>query len=366
VRKFLGIGLALVVAGGLSVWIARGGFTAPPPDVTPALAEELGRWKTALADEARADTLWTQVRAGAQTVLTQADQALADGRTHVAAERLIVGRQNLAAANYVAQLPAGATEDLAALEAEWQRMRGELGVDTPPPAPSSGSALRRAIEEAAAQQLKVYYDASLPYARNTTPLSGYTYLGIARSQQEAGRIAASLVPGDGRRQPRLRSIRPDIDALQAELLGLYRPPVSIEKHPDFIATSSLLKEARELDAAGRHYGALLRYLQAAMRFGMLEAPAADALPRSAARARAAAELDRAAGGRVDHSVARLFAERAAFEVDRAESEAPPMIANAILARVLPRYYAALEPAPAAAVTAATPAVTITLVRWPYT
>ncbi len=67
-----------------------------------------------------------------------------------------------------------------------------------------------------------------------------------------------LVPGK-RRTPALRSVRPEIEALESDLLTLYRPPVSIDRHQEFIVANSTLKEARELDAAGLRYGALLRW-----------------------------------------------------------------------------------------------------------
>ena len=39
-------------------------------------------------------------------------------------------------------------------------------------------------------------------------------------------------------------------SIEDELLAAYRPPTSIDSHPIFIRASALLKEARELDAAG--------------------------------------------------------------------------------------------------------------------
>jgi hypothetical protein len=61
---------------------------------------------------------------------------------------------------------------------------------------------------------------------------------------------------------------------------------------------------------------------------------------------------------VDPSLARLFLETA-------ESEGAGPIASAIVADVLPRYFAALEPARALPPRPA-PRATVTLVRWPYT
>ena len=75
----------------------------------------------------------------------------------------------------------------------------------------------------------------------------------------------------------MRRLSDELDALEGELLSAYKPPASIDRHREFIAASSTLKEARELDAAGLSYGALLRYLQAVLRVAPAdgEGPGAD-------------------------------------------------------------------------------------------
>ena len=78
-----------------------------------------------------------------------------------------------------------------------------------------------------------------------------------------------------------------------------------------------------------------------------------------------AELDerlRSAGR--DHTIGRLFLETAQALAGPGEGS-DPALARAIVDTVLPRYFAALEPAPAAA-PRKTARATVTLVRWPYT
>ena len=74
---------------------------------------------------------------------------------------------------------------------------------------------------------------------------------------------------------------------------------------------------------------------------------------------------RLADPEVDHSIGRLFLESA--QADLSANPPPGKAANAeaIAADALPRYFAALQPATASPVLPA-PAVTVTLVRWPYT
>jgi hypothetical protein len=193
------------------------------------------------------------------------------------------------------------------------------------------------------------------------PDSGLYYLGSAQAQRDFLAFAPTLSEPWRGNPPPVRSLAAELDALQAEMLVLYRPPLSIDRHPQFITASSLVKEARELDASSLRYGALLRYLMAAYRLAPLRAapPVLEAAALAAELGRFEARLSDAG---VDHSLGRLF-----LELAQAEAETPAGAANAsaIALDVLPRYFRALEPAPARP-PAATPQIRITLVRWPYT
>ena len=208
--------------------------------------------------------------------------------------------------------------------------------------------------------MRGYYEASLDYGRSTMPDSGLFYLGTAQAQRNFAAFCRSLPSGAPLPPPAVRSLAPELDALEGRLLAAYRPPASIDRHVDFIVTSASLKEARELDAAGRRYGALLRYLQAAQRFAALTPPPADLgdlKPRLA-------QIDaRLAASPSDQSLGRLFVEAA--QADLATEGSNGAAASAIVQEVLPLYTAALEPARSAA-SKPDAAVTVTLVRWPYT
>ena len=170
----------------------------------------------------------------------------------------------------------------------------------------------RAVGEAALPQVRVFYDASLDYGHNTMADAGFFYLASARAQRDFVEFCRSLSRPVLRRSRRPRAGAaldrgPRSTRSRATSSSLYRPPASIDRHTDFIVASSTLKEARELDGWGLRYGALLRYLQAAMRIDALRTPGAG--PRRAgarrARRRAPARLD--AGGR-DDSIGRIFLE----------------------------------------------------------
>jgi len=320
------------------------------------------------ASETSTEALWTDAKGGIETSLSDAQRALAAGRRWFALERLSQGRQSLLATRFALRHPAERA-DLAAFEREWTRLGTTLGSATP--APASLDAVRpaalRALAEVAMPQVRINYDAGLEYGRNTQPEYGLYYVGVADAQQQFVSLARtmSVSVADARTPPRLRSIADEIAGVQRDLLSLYRPPASTERHSEFIVASSALKEARQYDTSGLRYAALLRFLQASQRTAMLSVSGdrdAAALGSQLKALRARLE-----SGAVDHSIALLMLERGETALD-SNSPVGRQTAEAIVTETLPRYFAALEAArPSAAPRGpATPAVTVTLVRWPFT
>ncbi len=337
-----------------------GAACSPTAKAQDPLAAEIERWSAFLQSKDAAGKAWAEVKPASQPELARAQEDLKDGRRLLALLRLSNVRESLATTAYLSRRPVGQRKDMAGLEAEWTRMGGELrrdlgGLDAPSPAALDGvrPAAARALGETALLQVRGYYEASLEYGRNTMPGQGLYYLGNAQAQRELVDFLRTLPEPSSSRAvspPSLRSLRPELDALEADLLAAYRPPSSIDRHGEFIVASSTLKEARELDAAGLRYGAMLRYLQAARRIAPLRQPS----PRLAD-----SKQDwqaRLAAGDVDHSIGRLF-----LEISQDSSEDAPTLTE----DVLPRYLAALEPARPEP-PRPEPRATVTLVRWPYT
>jgi len=358
--------LAALLAVPRSPRDASGGQTMDDP-----LAAEIARLKAYLQSSTAKGEIWDDVRRGSEPMLLRAEAALQGGQPLLALNRLAAAREGLSAARYLYSLPGPQRQDPKRFEAEWRRVGELLKAELAPPAANAldavAPAAARAIAEAALPQVRVYYEASLAYGQNTVPDAGLYYIGAALAQREL----AALVRGLGTRAsgppPPLRSLEPELEALEAEILAAYRPPASIDRHGDFIRASAALKEARELDALGLRYGALLRYLQSAQRFAPARSapPAgADTVPPGALEGRLREYGARLATGGVDHTIGRLFLETAQALATPGQ-EADPAAAQAIADSVLPRYFASLEratprpPRPAAR-------VTVTLVRWPYT
>lgn len=361
-------GLRLEAAGLAVAVLALAATIGANGDSQDPLAAEIERWSAFARDSRETHAMWAPVKQATEPALARARSALAAGRRFLALQQLGAARTNLAAFAYLAALPESGRKELSRLEAEWPRDGQALQADlakTPPTAFAGVQpAAIRAIAEAALPQVRAFYDASLEYGHSTDAEAGLFYLGAARSQREFASFCRRLSTPSPLRAPELRSLAPELDTLEGELLARYRPPAAIDRHSEFIAASSVLKEARELDAAGLRFGALLRYLLAAQRSAQLR-PDAPALDTAAVAARIR-ELDsRLSAGEIDHSIGRLFLESAQAEAASAAANSPSLVAAAIVADVLPRYFAALEPRLAEPPTP-TALVTVTLVRWPYT
>ena len=339
---------------------------AARPSSSDPIAAEVARWSTFLKNNSSKDEMWTQVKEAVTPVLARAEDALRKGRRLLALQRLAAAQANLAASAYLSERPPAQHADRG-FEAEWQRMGNVLRADlrTPPATALQGvqPAAVRAMGEAALPQVRIFYDASLEYGRNTMPDAGLFYIGSAQAQRDFAAFCRSISTPSPRPAPPLRSLAGEIDRLEGEMLAAYKPPASIDNHGDFIRAHAALKEARELDAAGLRYGALLRYLQAAQRMAPIRK--APATLRGAALAKRLEDFEaRLSSGRFDDSIGRLFLEAARDEAEEGEGRSPATAAT-IATDVLPRYFAALEPArPAAPKPDAR--VTVTLVRWPYT
>jgi hypothetical protein len=316
------------------------------------LATEIERWSAFIESRPPQDKL----RQKAEPVLTRAGESLREGKRLLALQRLVAAKQDLAVNLYLRARPAEQRQKMAAFEAEWARMDGALWRDFPASLEGIHPAAMRALGEAAFSQVRAYYDASLEQGRNTTPGEGLYYLGAAQAQREIVDIVRTVSTSSSLREPPVRPLGPEIETLEGEMLAAYRPPVSIDRHGEFITASATLKEARELDEAGLRYGALLRYLQAALQFAPLRGPS----PPLEDGALSTLET-RLAAGKLDHSIGRLFLEAAQANLAAGSTDTAATIAG----DVLPRYFAALEPARPRE-PGPEPKVTVTLVRWPYT
>lgn len=344
---------------------ATTGSTAKPSQ--DPLAAEIERWLSYVQTNASTDEEWGQIKQITLPVLESARQALQEGRRLLALQRLAVTRVNLAGFRYLSESPAAARADAQGFEAEYARMGKVLQNDLGEPVPSAFGNMQpaavRGMGEVAFPEIRGFYQGSLEFGR-VEPKVGLFYLGSAQAQKQFVALCRTLPSPARSAAPPLRKLSHELDALEGELLAAYRPPAAIDRHSEFIAASAALNEARELDAAKLPSGALLRYLQAAQRVAPLRA-GPGSIDAAAVAARLESFSQRLSAGGTDHSIGRLFLEAAQADLAHPAAGASPVAAASIADDVLPRYFAALEPARTEASRPA-PRATVTLVRWPYT
>uniref|UniRef100_Q01VR0 Chemotaxis protein MotC n=1 Tax=Solibacter usitatus (strain Ellin6076) TaxID=234267 RepID=Q01VR0_SOLUE len=287
-----------------------------------------------------------------EATLKSAADALQAGSPYLSLEKLAQGFDLLYGARAYAEKSAS-VKSLAEFDAEWRKTESTLAL--PAANWSRAPAALRAISEAAGVRATPLLEGARGFAAATKPADGIFYLGEAQGEAEFARFCAGLNLDRKGRAIALRSLLPEILALQEKTNAAFQPPRSIDQHPRFIALNSTLKLARELDAAKLYAGAMYQYLEAVRHFGMLDAaPVAPSIV--ALRRKLEASKD-------DDSIALIFLQRAAAQATGTEDERKS--AGIIAASVIPAYLAARKPA-AGLPRAPAKTVEITLVRWPYT
>jgi hypothetical protein len=352
------------------------------PSVTPesALNAEIDRL-IAILDPVKTHAYnWQQMQSELKSRLEAIRVDAEAGRTYYALHDLSRVRNSMLGFVFTEELGHEQGVSLEEFDREWHRIDAELAAEQVAVADGLPAAVR-AMAQAAETRVVPYHQASFGYARGAVAQSALFFLGRARAHVDFVRFCNGLDFGESGSFPE-RSYIGEVEALEKRLLDRYTPPLSLERHADFIAVSAGLKVARDLDGAGSHAGALYEYLRSVMRLGQIELEQ----PAGAESARYEQALAEAAGslsteGR-DDSIALLFIQQAQSELAAAlaastEDESTETVdvevatrqallsAEAVLERVLPAYAAAIEsesaPPPASAAQ-----VTVTVVRWPYT
>jgi hypothetical protein len=263
-------------------------------------------------------------------------------------------------------------DSLPAFESEWNKASVQLtaldksarGRDW-----SHATAAVRAISEAAEGRAIPLLEGGRGFATATKPKDGLFYMGQAQGEAAFAEFVSHLKASRSSAATPLRSLLPELEALQEKTNAAFQPPRSIDMHPRFIALNSTIKFARELDSSKAYAGALYQYLEAVRHYGMLDPSVPDAAKQTSLRNAVAEELKKAAAAKRDESIAQVFLERASGWLNKADGSAPSgdewRAVQAIVEQVLPAYYTALKPAAPLQQRAARTA-TLTLVRWPYT
>jgi hypothetical protein len=313
----------------------------------PGIATELARVRTQIDATAPPDQRATFVQR-----LDRAAAALKAGRTWQALYLMESPYESASAFAFAAASGVSSAEDF---NRKWAAGAPKLHSGKTGRVPAVVDALAEAAEDRATTT----YQASRPYAQDAGTGAGLYYLGESHAVTDYAAFVRSRKWPDAGRRPAFRSIAPELTAFDREMTTKYET-MDRAQHATYIRASAALKQARSLNEHAAAEGALFQYLLARYLFAPLRGPAAGAPTREqidAARATVPANND--------HSIAELFLQFAdeGLASDNADLRRG---AAAVVEDIVPAYLAAVA-APVQTTTASSAAaVTITLVRWPFT
>jgi hypothetical protein len=323
-------------------------FVALQSAADPDLAAELARVRTQIAA-----TVPETQRAALVQRLDRADGALKAGRTYQAAYLLEASYDGAAAFAFAA------SSGVRSLD-EFNRKWTQVGAPKPRSrdsarVPAAIAALASVAEDRGAST----YQASRPYAQDAGVEAGLYYLGESHAVMDYAAFLRSRSWPDAGRRPAFRSIASELASFDREMTTRYETMQRAD-HPTYIRASAALKQARSLNDRGAFEGALFQYLLSRYLFAPLRGPAA------AEPTRERVDAARAAVPRNDdHSIAELFLQFAEEGLSSTNSDLRRG-ASAVVEDVLPAYSAAVTASRPTTTSTPTAAVTITLVRWPFT
>ena len=309
------------------------------------------------------------VGAAVKDGLDASARALDAGRLYPGLEALRRAEGMAYGAWYAAEKEATVASGLPAFEREWAAASRALETGRNGRRWSRSSAAIRGLGETSDARIGPLLEGARGFAVATGPKDGLFYIGQARGEAEFARVCAALTfDGKVERYP-LRTMLPELKRIQEKATAAFVPPRSIELHDRFIALNSTIKAGLELDGAEAYAGSAYQYLEAVRHYGMLHAPPLDEAGQASVREDLAAARAKIDASKRDESLAQLFLERAASQIDHPDGSAPTAdewrSARVIVDQVLPAYAAARLPA-VASKGASDKTVRMTLVRWPYT
>jgi len=271
-------------------------------------------------------------RAAFATRLQRAVDAARKGRTYLALYELSAPWRAQSAYSFGARLKDRVTT-IDAFRSEWRKAGPPV---IPPFGAGSLPLVARALASSSESAGPATYRASLPYAEDAGVASGLYYLGDAQAAVAFGAFCRSLTFPAAASPPALRSIAPEMDRFEQDVLKLYDKADAAGRRP-FIQINVGMKIARERDAQGDHAAALLQYLLARQQLGILVtgsgADASDVTGRL--------KLFEGAMKNADHSIGELFLQMATTQLEHADAGGLRS-ATAIVDFVLPEYMEILK------------------------
>ena len=229
---------------------------------------------------------------------------------------------------------------LEALEQEWRRLGGELGDKerrlTAAPARRLPIAAQGVIERSLTQ-VQPHYQSGRLYGQQTTVADGLFYLGRAKAQLDFALFCHGLDLAAPGAAPRLRSLAPELEELESEVLQAYRRHGAADQQNTFIRINASLKMAQDLERERRFSGALLQYLEVCRALEAAGSVSSESLAPDTLKSQSEAFRARLTAGRTDNSVGWLYWQMAQAAIESGDANDQKQAA-VILNHVAPRYF----------------------------
>jgi hypothetical protein len=237
-----------------------------------------------------------------------------------------------------------------AFEAEWRRLGAQLAAKEQVAAEPFANipAAIKALVENSLGQVQPYHQSGRLYGLNTTINDGLFYLGRAPAFQDFALFCRQLHFAPPRSVLKLRSMEPELSALEAETLAEYKQAADKDLRP-FINVNVAMKVAWELNGQKRYFGALLKYLDAALALKLLKASPPSDEQQAALKKQNEAFSQQLSSTKTDHSIGLIYWQLAqrALQPSVEDTIGPEDLKRAavVIEHVLPRYFTALSKPP---------------------
>lgn len=242
------------------------------------------------------------------------------------------------------------------------------------PSPLAGKERRpaalQALLEDAHGRARGFLTSASRQGHETRLEAGVYYLASAMTEARLAELLTAIPTSETHATVEVPGLDDLLLRLEEELVDLYRPPLSQERHATFIRLSSTLKLARELRDSQLVLGAVEHALDVRRGLSLFgapeDSPPLEASDRERLEKRLAGIVARI--GASDASLANVYVARArALMADDggADDGSDGLVARVLVEDVLPEYLACLERKQQTQ-SAESATVTVTLVRWPFT
>jgi hypothetical protein len=231
-----------------------------------------------------------------------------------------------------------------AFEQQWQQLGNELAEKEKllsQPAAKPLNALVSALVESSQIQVKQYQQSGRLFALNSNMAEGLYYLGRAPANLDLAILMRTLRFPTPKTPATFRSLEPELTKLETASLRTYKSADVSKQQAQFNRLNSNLKVAAELNKASMFEGALLKYLEAELYFGLITASAENEdLEHLRGRLDEAGKL--LMDKKADHSIALLFWQMAESSLKPVSGIQPTAAqikrAVVILNDVIPSYF----------------------------